>query len=428
MQIPVQPENEVQRLAHLKALKILDTAPEERLDNITQLAAAIFAKPVSLISLVDEDRQWFKARCGMELQQTDREVSICAHVVAENTSLIVEDTLKDPRFADNPLVQDEYKPIRFYAGAPITTSEGYVLGSLCVIDHVPGSFSEDQLAQLKRLARVVEDEIQLRQLFEQTKQAERKLVAKSKLLEERNKKLLDLIERFKSTRSRLISSEKLATLGLLAAGVGQEANRAINLSRKHLLTALDFADNSKSTGLIGQSMEAIDELRRMVDALCDTTETAGNNEWASTDLNETVKHCRNVVLSRYADKIRFVFEENSNVPLIKLVESQIFMALLNILLNAAESTKGRVTVKAELKVKADHVQIRIADNGNGMTKDECEQACEPFFSRGKDDTHFGLGLSIAQGIVRDHGGAIRLQSEQGKGSRVIIALPLERRS
>lgn len=425
MEKPGLPSNEAQRVAHLKALHILDTTPEERFDNITQLATEIFKTPIALISLVDEKRQWFKSRCGLDVEETSREISFCGHVVEIAEPMVINDTSQDKRFADNPLSTGDDTPIAFYAGAPLTTDNGLVLGTLCLIDHKPREFGESELSQLRRLARLVVDELELRTLLVQSKQTERKLAAKRQLVEERNAKLLDLIERFKGTRSRLISAEKLATLGLLAAGVGQEATKAINISRKHLLEAQGHVENDKCAGLISQSLVCQDDLRRMIDAICDTTETAGNNEIANTDLNDTIKHCRNVLLSRFDNKIRFIFEEAKDLPTVRVVESQIFMALLNILLNAAESTNHKVSVKVTLQVKDEMVLVRITDNGDGMTAEVRERATEPFFSTGKDSMHFGLGLSIANGIVRDHGGLLKVHSEPGKGTQVNIALPIK---
>lgn len=425
MEKPGLPNNETQRLAHLKALKVLDTTPEERFDNITLLASEIFDTPVSLISLVDENRQWFKSRCGLDVEETEREISFCGHVVESAQSLVVNDTSKDSRFADNPLSTLEGTPVAFYAGAPLRTDDGLVLGTLCLIDHKPREFSDRQLSQLERLARLVVDELDLRALLIESRKMERKLAVKRQQVEERNTKLLDLIERFKGTRSRLISAEKLATLGLLAAGVGVEASKAINTSRKHLLEAQNHVQNDKCAGLISQSLVCQDDLRRMLDSICDTTETAGNNELGDTDLNETIKHCRNVMSSRFNEKVRFIFEPATELPRVRVVESQIFMALLNVLINAAESTNHKVSVKINLQHKEDMVVIRITDNGEGMPAEIRERATEAFFSSGKDSMHFGLGLSIANGIVRDHGGVLKVHSEAGKGTQVNIALPVK---
>lgn len=152
------PKDEDQRLIELRSLGLLDTPPEERFDRITRMAQRLFDVPIALVSLVDEDRQWFKSRQGLEDTETPRAVSFCAHALEGDEVLLVEDALHDDRFADNPLVTDEPN-IRFYAGAPISGPDGSVLGTLCVIDRQPRRLTADERRTLEDLAEMVEDEI-----------------------------------------------------------------------------------------------------------------------------------------------------------------------------------------------------------------------------------------------------------------------------
>ncbi|MBP7663732.1 MAG: GAF domain-containing protein, partial [Shewanella sp.] len=117
MQLPTIPENELQRLATLRALNVLDTDAEERFDRITRLTRRIFSLPICVVTLVDADRQWFKSRQGLEVTETPREISFCGHAINHDGIFIVNDALKDPRFSDNPLVTEQ-PHIRFYAGYP----------------------------------------------------------------------------------------------------------------------------------------------------------------------------------------------------------------------------------------------------------------------------------------------------------------------
>ncbi len=138
---------------------LLDAGAEERFDRITRLACHTFSVPIALVSLIDRDRQWFKSRQGLDVTETPRSVSFCGHTIHESKPLIVEDTLADERFVDNPLVTDA-PGIRFYAGAPLHTESGCRLGTLCLIDRKPRSFDSTQVALLKELAGMVEDLIQ----------------------------------------------------------------------------------------------------------------------------------------------------------------------------------------------------------------------------------------------------------------------------
>ncbi len=159
--VPV-PESETQRLAALRSYEILDTLPEQAYDDITVLAAQVCGTPIALVSLVDDKRQWFKSRLGLDVPELPRYVAFCAHaIVKPDELLIVSDALADSRFADNVLVTEQ-PLIRFYAGAPLVTAEGHALGTLCVIDRVPRTLLGSQLDALKALSRQVVAQLELR--------------------------------------------------------------------------------------------------------------------------------------------------------------------------------------------------------------------------------------------------------------------------
>lgn len=155
---PTEPPNEDLRLLSLRAMLILDSPPEDRFDRLTRLATRIFQVPISVCSLVDEKRQWFKSTAGLDASETPREISLCGHAILAEELFVIEDASKDWRFSDNPLVVGE-PHIRFYAGAPLRLSNGAALGTLCIIDHQPRKFSDDQLRSLEDLARIAEQEL-----------------------------------------------------------------------------------------------------------------------------------------------------------------------------------------------------------------------------------------------------------------------------
>jgi phosphoribosyl 1,2-cyclic phosphodiesterase/CheY-like chemotaxis protein len=153
------PEDESKRLDALHRLHVLDTLPEERFDRYTRIAAALFDVPIALVSLVDQDRQWFKSRHGLEVGETPRETAFCAHAILDRAVLQVPDALRDPRFADNPLVTGPPR-VRFYAGVPLAAADGSLVGTLCVVDHRPRQLDEEQVGLLRDLADLVEAELQ----------------------------------------------------------------------------------------------------------------------------------------------------------------------------------------------------------------------------------------------------------------------------
>lgn len=162
---PTIPEDEKQRLEKLRALKILDSAPEERFDRLTRMAKRMFGVDISVLSLIDDGRQWFKSKASEnELpDETPREISFCGHAILGNDVFVVEDTFEDHRFKDNPLVT-ENPNIRFYAGYPLKVGNGSALGTLCIIDDEPREFEPEDLQLLRDLGVMAEQEIAALQL------------------------------------------------------------------------------------------------------------------------------------------------------------------------------------------------------------------------------------------------------------------------
>ena len=156
-----QPANEAERLETLREYQILDSTPEDAFDDIVLLASYVCETSIAIISLIDEARQWFKSKIGIEIQETPRDVAFCSHAILQSDIMIVPDALSDDRFATNPLVISEPQ-IRFYAGAPLITSNGSGLGTLCVIDQTPRRLTEAQGNALQALARKVVSELELR--------------------------------------------------------------------------------------------------------------------------------------------------------------------------------------------------------------------------------------------------------------------------
>ena len=158
------PPDEEERLRALRDLELLDTDPEEEFDELVRRAAEATGAPIAVMTLVDDARQWFKARVNLELESTDRDLAFCAHAILTPDDLtIVPDTREDERFADYLLVTEDPN-IRFYAGAPIFTPDGFPIGTLCVIDAAPRGLSDEQADALRELAREVSTQIERRRL------------------------------------------------------------------------------------------------------------------------------------------------------------------------------------------------------------------------------------------------------------------------
>lgn len=162
--------NEAARLRALRAYHILDTGPEQAFDDLTLLASQVCGTPIALITLVDEKRQWFKSKVGIDVAETERSISFCAHAIEQPGLFEIPDTLSDRRFRDNPLVVSD-PHIRFYAGAPLLTRDGDPLGTICVADRLPRTLTEGQRAALNALRRQAETQLELRRKLDELRLA-----------------------------------------------------------------------------------------------------------------------------------------------------------------------------------------------------------------------------------------------------------------
>lgn len=160
MKIPAVPPDETARLAALRSLNVLDTIAEERFDRLTRIAKRLFGVQVALVSLVDENRQWFKSCIGLDVRETPRAISFCGHAILGDSPFVIPDALDDPRFADNPMVTGA-PYIRFYAGCPLRGPDRRKLGTLCIVDSRPREFDHEDIAMLVDLAALVESEFEV---------------------------------------------------------------------------------------------------------------------------------------------------------------------------------------------------------------------------------------------------------------------------
>ena len=243
---PLHDAAEERRLRTLNMMRLLDTETEKSFDRIVDLAADLFNVPIALVSLVDRKRQWFKARCGLDAQETHQDLAFCHYAITHDGVMVVEDAREDIRFRDNPLVAGD-PFIRFYAGAPLIASDGHALGTLCVIDRAPRRFDDHDCARLADLAATVAVLIEKRFAVQA---AEDLRVAAEKAIAEREASVLALIKTLSEPVNGVLGYADLlnsAAYGSLGDERYREAAAALSDCARDLADRIDAAASSAAT-------------------------------------------------------------------------------------------------------------------------------------------------------------------------------------
>ena len=395
-EIPI-PHNELARLAALKRYNILDTLPEHAFDDATKLVSYICGVPIAHISFIDESRQWFKSEIGIGVPEVPREISFCRYTILESDMVEIPDTHLNERFKDDPNVTGGFK-VRFYAGVPLTTPDGYNIGTICAIDHVSKELNENQRNAISIVAKHVINQLELRtkniELDAQKKIAERAVLAKDSFL---------------ANMSHEIRTPLNAIIGftdLLAQ------------------TKLDTVQQD----YIGSVQIAGENLLLIVNDILDLSKIESGNlviEGQSFNLKKTLKHIYKLLKVKVPKDIEFNLFLDADMPDNVIGDhGRLNQILVNLTGNALKFTEeGEVTVSVKLVDETeDHYGLRfsVKDTGIGIPEDKLATIFERFKQAEESTTRrfggTGLGLNIVKQLVELHGSEIQVKSKPNRGS------------
>lgn len=387
---PKLPKNEKQRLKAVKEYKLLDTLPEEDFDNITNLVANICDVPISLITLLDADRNFLKSHYGIPFNESPRNISFCGHAILENNSIfIVEDATKDQRFYNNPLIKDHN--VKFYAGVPLINPEGFPLGTLCVYDVKPKKLTKQQQEAMIILAKQVVNLFELRLKNNQLTNA-------YYLLDERHQSLKTFAGKVSHDLKSPLAN--ITSLSQLFKDELKASNPEINLEY------LDFIE------------ESADTLRAYIDGILKhyKSEALLQDKKQTIDLSNIFNDVKQMLSLKDA---QFKLKNNPNLGDIN--KSAITQIILNLVDNAVKyNTNNNPLVVLDYKENETHHHFSVSDNGNGIPESKKESLFDLFNTAHDADKYgnkgTGIGLYTVKTLVEKLGGEVSLTSKVNEGT------------
>ena len=391
------PENEAERLIALQSYNIIDSGEEKDFDAIASIASAICQTPISLITFIDEKRQWFKSHIGTALTENYRDLSFCTHTIAgPDEIMIVPDALQDERFVGNPVVTEA--KVTFYAGVPLINEDGFALGTLCVLDQKPHDFSGEQVDALKALAKQVVDKIELRR--------------KVSSLEKTNQELINanvLIQKFASMAAHDIKNP-LSSIKL--------TSQALKLRHEKL-------QDESCLRLVNLNISATDSLLVLVDEMLAYSKNPALllERKQEFDLNGLISKV--LALLRVPDTIRIELPIGRHSLFFSLIAFE--QILINLLSNAIRyNDKIEGHIKISFTEDDGFYYLGVEDNGTGIPEEFHDKIFQNNFTLKIKDRFnnrgSGIGLSTVKDLIYLLNSTISVKSNVGKGSTFFVKL------
>ena len=395
--IPAKPHiNEEDRLAELLKFEVLDSEDERCFDELTELASTICNTPISLISLIDSHRQWFKSRVGLDATETPKDMAFCAHAILQEEVFEIPNALEDERFADNPLVTGS-PDIRFYAGKPLVTSCGLPIGTLCVIDKKPNLLSAEQKKALDILAKQVISQLELR---------------------------------LHTRKMQRMNKEREQFYGVLAHDLKSPFNGVLGLSRI-LANNIEKLDKDKIQLYSKEILDSSVRIYQILDEILQWTEfcmTTGKPKISKFSIKESIDNSIDLLSESIKAKglnldiqLGSSLEAKGNSALFKTV-------IRNLISNAIKYSPQRGSIYIFAETKEQNMHISIRDEGNGIPQSIRETLFKQSISSTEGtlgEAGHGLGLHLSYDLMLMQGGHIWLDENYHHGTLIHCVLPID---
>lgn len=397
------PHNEKERLAALRRYNIIDTLPEEEFEDIARLVAYICDVPAAHVSFIDDTRQWFKATVGFDATEVQRDTTFCQYTIMESEMWVIPDAQKEPKLVDNPNIYDGFK-VRFYAGIPLTTVDGYNIGTICAIDHVVKNINDEQKNALRILARHVMSQLELRvknvELDKQKEIAELAIYAKDSFLAN-------------------MSHEIRTPLNAIIGFTDLIAKSDLNTTQK------EYIENVQTAG---------ENLMLIINDILDLSKIDSGQliiEAHPFSLKNTLKHTYDLLKVKVPDDIEFNLFLDADLPdMVMGDRGRLNQILTNLAGNAIKFTpEGDITISVKKIAESDTdytLRFSIKDTGIGISEDKLTTIFDRFTQAEESTTRrfggTGLGLNIVKQLVELQNGVINVKSKPEKGSEFYFIL------
>ncbi len=442
--------HEAAGIAALYEYDILDSAPEKVFDDLVFLAAQICDTPIAIINFIDANRQWFKAKIGLDIEQIPRNIGFCRRCLQQRETLIIPDTLVDEEYAKDAVVTSE-PYARFYAGVPLIVPGGEVIGTISIVDRIPRQMTTKQVEALQAISRLVVMQLEVRRNSLETitarQSAKMQICEQTALLEIATDVLMDTdITQQKKLEKQFSHAQRVAEMGIIAGSITHDLNNLLSpiltsvqlLQRKysdrHTQKILSIIENNTKHGinLVKQVLSFVPGIED------DIPVKTAVLQYQVIQLKHLILEMQHIVQQTFPKSISLAIKIQPDLLPIYGNNTQIYQILMNLCLNARDAMPegGNLSIYADNifidqnyaqihrdAQVGDYILLTVTDTGLGIHQQLLDKIFEPFFTTKKINKNSGLGLSKVLDMIKEHQGFIKVSSFVGKGTKFQVYLP-----